>query len=164
VNNLIEKAKKLRTEQQGDQALEILISALHEYPKDAEINYQIGWTYDASERSDQAILYYQKALEYGLAEDRVGCLLGLGSSLRAIGEYEQSRVILETAVRDFPQNLALKSFLSLTLYNLGKHEEATSLLIKLLGQTTVDPEIKAYQSALEYYADNLNETLSSTVT
>lgn len=85
-------------------------------------------------------------------------MLGLGSSYRTIGEYEQSQKIFRKAIELFPENLSFQVFYSMTLYNLGEHNEAMQRLLKCLLETTSDEKILQYQKAIQFYANALDET------
>ena len=82
----------------------------------------------------------------------------LGSTYRVLGEYEASLRTLQEGTEHFPGNRALSTFLALTLYNLGEHRDAISILLKNLIETTGDPGIRNYGRALPFYADHLDET------
>jgi predicted Zn-dependent protease len=82
----------------------------------------------------------------------------LGSTYRVLGEYEASLRTLQEGTEHFPGNRALSTFLALTLYNLGEHRDAISILLKNLIETTGDPGIRNYGRALAFYADHLDET------
>jgi predicted Zn-dependent protease len=66
--------------------------------------------------------------------------------------------VFDQSVSEFPQDRALKVFRALTLFNLGKAEEAVGQLLTQLIDTTDDASIKAYDRALRFYSDKLNET------
>lgn len=70
----------------------------------------------------------------------------------------RSLEIFDQALREFPDNRALRVFRALTLYNLGKFEESTGQLLLELLDTTNDVTIQAYDRALRFYSDKLNET------
>jgi hypothetical protein len=43
-------------------------------------------------------------------------------------------------------------------YSSGRHEDAVRTLIEVILDTTSDEDILAYEEALTYYKDNLDET------
>jgi hypothetical protein len=45
----------------------------------------------------------------------------------------------------------------MTLYNLGENHEAVSSLLKIVVETTSAEEIKNYERAIRFYADDLNK-------
>jgi hypothetical protein len=56
--------------------------------------------------------YDERALAAGLAgEARCGALLGLGSTYRALGRYDEALATLETGARDFPRDRGMAVFL-----------------------------------------------------
>ena len=129
-----------------------------EYPDDAQINYQCAWSYDVLGLESEAIPYYKKAIESGLpAADERDAYIGLGSTLRETGAYQESKELLEKAIEKFNSN-AMRAFLALSLYNLGENKEAVQLLLRLLLKTTSDQQILAYQKALSVYGDTLPDS------
>ena len=66
--------------------------------------------------------------------------------------------MFDQAVVEFADDRSLKVFRALTLYNLGKAEDSVSELLVQLLDTTNDQSIKAYEKALRFYSDKLNET------
>jgi tetratricopeptide (TPR) repeat protein len=97
----------------------------------------------------------------GLPRDELeSALLGLGSTLRALGRHQESLEVLDRAVAEFPQNRALEVFHAMSRYNNGKTKEATETLLRLLVATTTDDEIRSYEAALGIYAEDLDRTWS----
>lgn len=105
----------------------------------------------------QAIENYKKAIALGLSgEDLLSAHVCLGSSYRAIGEYEKAKYILLEGLYHFPDSTALKTFLSLVQYNREQAKDAVEGLLKLLLDTTRDKAILEYKAALAQYAKNLD--------
>lgn len=157
VKDKLAQAVELRKQNKPAEAMSLLESLLQAHPDDPDINYQLAWTCDFMGKESEAIPYYEKALANGLREDRSGAMLGLGSTYRALGEYENSLRVFDQAVHEFPENRALKVFRALTLYNLGRAQESVSQLLLQLIETTEDGSIKSYDRALRFYSDKLNE-------
>jgi tetratricopeptide (TPR) repeat protein len=159
VKSKIEEAMQLRKDKKPDQALVILTELLKINPKDPIVNYQMAWTCDFMGKESDAVPFYEKAISNGLyGENRKGAMLGLGSTYRCLGEYEKSLKVFDQAVVEFADDRSLKVFRALTLYNLGKAEDSVSELLVQLLDTTNDQSIKAYEKALRFYSDKLNET------
>lgn len=154
----LEKVIQFRKENKPEKALDLLNELLKTYPENPDVNYQMAWTCDFMGKESDAVQYYEKAISNGLIENLSGAMLGLGSTYRCLGEYEKSLNLFDRAVREFPENRALKIFRALTLYNLGKAEESVSQLLLQLLDTTSDTSIKSYEKALRFYSDKLNET------
>ncbi|MEU1349048.1 tetratricopeptide repeat protein [Streptomyces sp. NPDC005775] len=153
------EAVRLR-EQRTPQTHERLLSLAAVHPGHAGIAYQTAWAHDSLGLEAQAVPFYERALEgSGLtAEDRHGAFLGLGSTLRVLGRYEEARSVLRRGLAEFADDAALRTFLAMTLYNLGEAREAVSTLLKVTAATGADPGIQAYRPAIEHYADRLDET------
>src|SRR3954469_16492342 len=89
--------------------------------------YETACEHDRNGREAEAIVNYRRALELGLAgDDRRGALLGLGSSLRNVGEHTESVSALEQAVEEFPEYLPLRAFLSLSQHSAGQTAQAVA--------------------------------------
>jgi len=118
----------------------------------------MAWTCDSLGKESEAANFYKKALANGLKEDRVGAMLGLGSTYRCLGEYEKSLKVLDQAVKEFPEDRSLTVFRALTYYNLGNPQESIRELLLQLLETTNDDSIKSYDRALRFYSNTLNQT------
>lgn len=153
------EAVRLR-ERKTPQAHEELVSLAARRPHDAAVAYQAAWAHDALGLEAEAVPYYERALAgTGLAEqDRHGAFLGLGSTLRVLGRYREAREVLDRGLGEFAQDAALRTFLAMTLYNLGESREAVGTLLRVTAATSEDPRVRAYRPAIEYYADHLDET------
>ena len=104
----------------------------------------------------EAIPHYERALTLGLApNDHASALLGLGSTLRATGEFARSAEILRSGQHLFPDHREFDVFLALTAHDLGQHAEAMKLLLLALVDTSEDPGITTYQRALRFQATRL---------
>lgn len=126
------------------------------FPHVAEINYQLAWTCDVLGREAEALPYYEKAIALGLPPNELsGALLGLGSTLRTLGQLQRSAEVLRSGRAQFPDNREFDAFLALTLHDLGQHAEAMKLLLLLVADTTEDPGLTAYQRALRHAANRL---------
>jgi tetratricopeptide (TPR) repeat protein len=154
----IAEAIELRKSNKPEEAMSILKEMLQLNPNDPDINYQMAWTCDFMGKESEAVPFYEKAIANGLKEDRSGAMLGLGSTYRCLGEYEKSLKVFDQAVKEFPEDRAMRVFRALTHYNLGKAEESVSQLLIQLLDTTKDDSIKSYERALRFYSDKLNET------
>ncbi|MBN6886331.1 tetratricopeptide (TPR) repeat protein [Cytobacillus horneckiae] len=128
------------------------------HPNDANIQYQCAWSLDVLGEEAEAVPYYERAIELGLPdEDLAGAYLGLGSTYRTLGAYEQSRQIFEKALAVFPENNAIACFYAMTLYNLQEYERAMGILLKALADTSSDRHIHDYKKAIVYYSDKLHK-------
>ncbi len=118
---------------------------------------QKAFAFDREGQEFQAIEYYKKALSMGLkGDDLLSAHVCLGSSYRAIGEYEKAKYILLEGLFHFPKSTALKTFLYLVQYNREQAKDAVEGLLKLLVDTTRDKDILKYKDSLNNYAKNLD--------
>ncbi|GHG28880.1 tetratricopeptide repeat protein [Streptomyces zaomyceticus] len=154
------EAVALREAGRREEAREKLVALAAEHPEDAETAYQTAWAHDVLGLEAEAVSYYESALAgTGLSsEDRRGALLGLGSTYRVLGRYEEAVALLTGAVEEFPEEGALRAFLAMALYNTGEHHESTRLLLRLLAATSGDPSVRTYRRAIEHYAGDLDAT------
>lgn len=155
----LSKAIELRSEGKLTESNELLTAMAKADPKSAEINYQCAWSFDVLGKEAEAVPYYEKALRLGLnEEDSLGAIIGLGSTYRTLGSYKKSKAVFKSGLVRFPENNALKTFYAMTLYNVGEHVKAMEILLTCLVQTSKDPDIKSYKSAIGFYADKLDKT------
>lgn len=121
------------------------------HPNVAEINYQLAWTCDVLDREAEALPYYEKAVALGLPKSELaGALLGLGSTLRNLGQLERSISVLESARLQFPDNREFDAFLALTLRAAGRPDDALRVALEALCDTSEDTGIRAYQRAIRH--------------
>lgn len=152
----IETAIALRKESQHTEALAILLDLYNSHPDDAKVNYELACTYDTQGVEDEAIGFYEHAIQCGLAgEDLRGALLGLGSSYRCVERFGDAARILQKGAAAFPDANEFDIFLALVRHNLGEHDEAIRLLLAHIAAHSDDPGVRRYQRAIGYYADRL---------
>ncbi len=154
----LQNAVRLHDDGKYDEALHQLLHILPQYPEDALLQYHIACCYDAMGQESKAIPYYEKAIELGLnREKQKYALINLGSTLRALGHYHQSKEIFEKGLNEFPNSDVMKIFYSMTLYNLKYHEQAMEILLKAVLRKSDCKEIQAYRRAIEFYSNKLGE-------
>lgn len=154
----IKKAAELRKAGKFEDAFAALNVVLQTDPQNPDIHYQMAWTCDASGDERRAVGYYEAALTNGLKDDRKGAYLGLGSTYRCLGEYQKSAEVFQRALAEYPDDRALSVFQSLTLYNLGDSKAAVTSLLRQLIETTSSEDIKAYERALAFYAQDIDKS------
>ncbi|MFC7366361.1 MULTISPECIES: tetratricopeptide repeat protein [Bhargavaea] len=152
-------AVRLRKEGRLKESNERFVELAKKHPDDPEIQYQAAWSFDALGEEASAVPHYEEAIRMGLSgKDREGAFLGLGSTYRALGEYEKSDKTFTWGREEFPESRALQVFHAMVLHNLGRHAEAMELLLNNLADTTSDPRIRDYGKAIRFYADKLDRT------
>jgi tetratricopeptide (TPR) repeat protein len=142
-----------------DEARERMLNLSRAYPDDGLVAYQTAWVHDRLGLENEAVPYYLKALSSGQlgVEDRLGALIGCGSTLRILGRYEEAVELLEGAHAEFPDDGGLAAFLAMALYNVGRHHDATRLLLRLVAASSTAPNVASYRAAIEYYAQDLDK-------
>ncbi|EGH2217203.1 tetratricopeptide repeat protein [Listeria monocytogenes] len=135
------------------------LAELENNPESAELHYFAAWAHDALGKEDAAIPFYEKALQLGLpADSRKEAYIGLGSTYRITGQPEKTSRLFETALQEFPDNNALRTFSVMAKYNQGLEKEALQETLMLLIETTNDENILSYKKAIQFYAQDLNAT------
>lgn len=154
----LERAVQLRAAGQLEEASALLKELLEQEPEHPSIWYQCAWVHDRMGLEREAVPYYTKSLELGLAgEERLGAYLGLGSTYRTLGMYEQSKCILEEAIAQYPEQRELAVFYAMVLYNLEEYSSAMEIMLKQLAETSSDQGIRSYEKAILYYSDKLDQ-------
>jgi len=142
-----------------EEARTLLLVLATAYPDDAEITFQTAVAHDNLGLSREAIPFYLRALTQGLSDpDLERALMGLGSTYRGLGEYQQAEETLRRGMREFPHNRAIQVFLAMTLYNLRDYKEAMELVLTNLMETTSDEKPQYFRRGISYYALHLDET------
>jgi tetratricopeptide (TPR) repeat protein len=142
-----------------EEARTLLLDLAAAYPDDAEITFQTAVVHDNLGFEREAISFYVRALAQGLSgPDLERALLGLGSTYRGRGDYQQAEETLRRGVREFPHNRALQVFLAMTLYNTQHYKEAIELLLTNLMETTSDEALEYFKRPILFYASHLDET------
>lgn len=155
---LREDGRARQDEETLQEARTLLLELGAAYPDDAEITFQTAVVHDNLGLERAAIDYYVRALGQGLSgPDLERALLGLGSTYRGLGEYEQAVETLRRGVQEFPHNRALQIFLAMALYNTQRHKEAMELVLSNLLETTADEKLRYYKRPLTYYAQHLDD-------
>jgi tetratricopeptide (TPR) repeat protein len=160
-DELLAAAVRLRERGELEEARRRLLALAAEHPEDAEVAYQTAWAHDVLGLEAEAVPFYERGLRGpGLsAEDRRGALLGLGSTYRVLGRYDEAVDTLRQAVAEFPDDGALRTFLAMALYNTDRHHEAMRTLLTVLATTSEDPHVRRYRRAIEHYARDLDATV-----
>jgi tetratricopeptide (TPR) repeat protein len=154
------EAIRLREIGEVEQAQIILLELHHESPDDPAINYQCAWVHDKLGLESEAVPFYVSAIAGGLEPDDLrGALLGLGSTYRAIGQYERAVETLRRGTNEFPDAAEFPVFLAMALYNVDRHNEAMQLLLRGLA-ASADGGIQRLREAILFYADHLDDVWS----
>lgn len=121
-------------------------------PGDAEALFEAASARDYAGREAEAAPLYRRALEAGLAEPfRTRALIQLGSTLRNLGELEQSLAVLDRVDDSHPLFPAAEAFRALTLRDAGRGDEALEAALVALA-----PTLPEFGGAVARYARHLS--------
>ncbi|MFT9819165.1 tetratricopeptide repeat protein [Lysinibacillus sp. NPDC056185] len=149
----------LRENGKLEEANQLMVELVKEQPENGYYQFQCAWTFDSLGKEQEAVPHYEKAIQLGLKpEFLVDAYLGLGSTYRTLGQYEQAKRIFEQALSEFPEAEHLKVFYAMTLYNLSEHSKAMGTLLNTIIHTTNHKGIKDYSKAIKFYSDKLDQT------
>lgn len=152
-------AVTMREAGQLEDARVLLLQLHEESPDDAEVSLQCAWVHDRLGYEREAVPFYESALRLGLdGEDLRHALLGLGSTYRTLGRYEEALTTLTRGVESFPEDQSMQVFHAMALYNTGRGKEACELLLRVIATTTADEEVRSYRHAIDTYAADLDRT------
>jgi tetratricopeptide (TPR) repeat protein len=126
-------------------------------PDDVLLQIQVAYALDSRGDEQGAIEHYDRAYSLGVpADQRAEFLLGYGSTLKNVGRLGFSEEVLTTAIRENPENSALKAFLALTYHAQERSGKALSILLRtLLSISSPESDLQVYAPALQSYADEL---------
>ncbi|MHC0522205.1 tetratricopeptide repeat protein [Vibrio harveyi] len=159
METIIKQAIELRKEAKYQASRALLITLLDDEHFAAKAHLQIAWSYDNEGKEQEAIGHYLSALSGTLSSlERFDALFGLASTYRSLGEYSEALNYFEQTLDEYPNAIEVQPFYAMCLYNVGRHKEATSLLLELLVSTTNSDAIKEYQRAISLYARDLDKT------
>jgi Flp pilus assembly protein TadD len=120
---------------------------------------QTAWVHDSLGLEDEAVPHYREAILGDLSDDELhGALLGLGSTLRALGRDAEAAEVFRQGLQRFPGDRPLRVFHAMLQYNTGNAREAVADLLTLLLESTSDGETLRYRRALTAYAGDLDRS------
>lgn len=152
------QARQLREQGRHEEARVLLIALAAAARQDATLQLETACVHDFLGHEQHAVPYYRAALAGDLSdEDRKEACLGLGSTLRVLGKFEEAFELLDQSVATYPEDSALKVFHAMAAYHVGKHKQGLQTLLKLLAETSAAPDIQRYRSAIRQYAQDLDD-------
>lgn len=150
--------RHLKSRGRLDEARLRLEAWLNADPQNPRLLYEMAVVLDNQGREDEAILYYQRALSGDLDQvHRVDATVGLGSSLRVVGRVHESFQVLSNALKAYPDHLALKVFLALTLERMGNYGDALSELLDVIVESSRSESLDLYRPAIKYSRDHRHD-------
>lgn len=151
------RAVEIRAGGDLERARELLLELRTEFPADARVAVQTAWVHDSLGLEEEAVPHYRAAIAGDLTDAELReSLLGLGSTLRALGRDEEAGEVFRQGRERFPDYRPLRVFHAMLRYNVGDSREAVADLIRLLLETSGDADILEYRRALTAYAEDLD--------
>lgn len=155
----IAEAVAMRETGRLQEARRLLVMLHDEFPDDPVVNLQCAWAHDKLGLEKEAVPYYETAIRIGLeTEDLRDAFLGLGSTYRTLGRYEEALATLTRGVEKFPDDRGMEVFQAMALYNTGRGKQACELLLRIILETSADEDIEAYAPAIDIYSADLDRT------
>src|SRR2546430_3036614 len=106
---------------------------LAEHPDHPVLVYEVGGAYDTAGQEETARGYYERALALGLDGDVLRrCLCQYASTLKWLGELDESLAVLDRARREFPDSHSLRVFRAPTLNDAPPPDQAGAPVAPLL--------------------------------
>lgn len=153
----LKMALKLRRDGNLLDSNRILKELVIKYRDNAMLHYEYAWNCDILKKDDEAISFYEKALELGLSgKEAVIAYAQLGSLQRLHGRLRESEKILMTGMNRFWEAGILKTFYAFTQYDLGNPGEAMRWMTNALLDSTLEHEILLNKRPLTYLGSNLD--------
>jgi hypothetical protein len=111
---------------------------------------------DRAGREAEAIPRYRDAIACGLPEaDLPRAYLGLGSSLRLVGEHAEAVRVLREGVARCGGHGPLRVFLAFALWDAGARGDALVELVEAALAAPGSPDLEAYAEPMRRYAGEL---------
>ena len=162
MDEAIQRAIELRNASQHTEALTILLDLNNANPDDAKVNYELASTFGSEGVKDEAIGFYEHAIECGLeGEELRSAFVNLGSTYRSVGRFGDAARILQRGAAVFPDAPEFDVFLAMTRYHLGEHQEAMRLLLNHIAEYSAEPATQAHQRAILFCAEHLDQAQES---
>lgn len=154
---MLRTIEKLSLQGRYEDALQSALGMLSSSTQHPQLLYKVASLYDVLGLEQQAIPFYQAAIQNHLSgEDLRDAYLGLGSTYRALGRYHESLDTFDTGLQAFPNANEIKMFRAMTLYNLGHAKDAVAQLLLLMVESHSSTEITRYKKAIAFYCDDLD--------
>ena len=154
-----ERVRALRRAGDHEGARRLAVELLTSAADDCELQYEAACVNDYLGREAEAIPCYLAAIAGRLSAEQLrSAYVGLGSTYRALGQYQHAEHTLRAGLAGFPDAAELKAFLAMTLHNLGKSKQAVELLLTLLAETSADVQVRTYRRAILFYAQDIERS------
>lgn len=95
MNQILSEAINLRKMSKHEESNKLMLELIEVFPENPNLNYQCAWSFDLLGEEEKAMPFYEKAIDLGLTRKYLeGALVGLGSTYRTLGKYQESKKVL----------------------------------------------------------------------
>lgn len=137
--------------------IDALLPILVENPDHARVLYEVGGAYDTAGDEATARTFYERALDAGLSGDLLRrCFVQYGSTLRNLGEFDQSIAVFERARTEFPDSPSLAVFQAISFHAAGRANQAVATLLAVIADEVSTPDTDRYRAAIRGNADYIS--------
>ena len=158
MDEAIQRAIELRNASQHTEALTILLDLNNANPDDAMVNYELASTFGAEGVKDEAIGFYEHAIECGLQGEELRCaFVSLGSNYLGVGRFGDAARMLQRGATIFSDAPEFDVFLAMARYHLGEHQEAMRLLLTHIAEYSAEASTQTHKRAILYGAEHLDQ-------
>ena len=146
-----------------EEALRTAHELVVRFPDNPGAHFVLGGTFDFQDREAEAVPPYLRAWELGLSgEDVPRFYVQYGSTLRNVGQLEESVRVLQEGRERFPHDAAIQAFLALALSSAGRETEALAMALSALVQHADAVDLHGYERALSEYIAELQPSSATT--
>jgi len=131
VNELVAQGTELHDQGKFDEAISKYKMALRIDKNSTLANYELSYTYMATEKYSDAIKYSKKVIEQN-SDNQEGAYIVLGSSFDMSGKADKAIEAYEEGLLKFPSSNLLNYNLALTSYNQKDYEKAQKAAINAI--------------------------------
>lgn len=151
--DILNHAILLRKDKKFEQSRKILFDLINSQDQvTGAIYLNIAWAYDNEGREQDALEYYQKALQETLSPpDLFEATFGLACTYHSLGQFIQAEQIFIKLREHYPLASEVLPFYALCLQALNKKDEALQILFDLMIEHPPTAAISAYKPAITYY-------------
>lgn len=136
--------------------LENLQSLLQRHPGNAQLSFAAALLLQEEQRSEEALA----VLDEHTRHNRTAASIMLQSRLHAeLGEPDQAIDVLQTGVRDFPNDNRMRLLLARMLVNNGDHQAAITHFRELARQNPDDDEVRLALALVELESGNTDAAI-----
>jgi len=137
------------------------LNLLRRRPDDCELQYETACVHDYLGREAQAVPSYLAAIAGTCARAAAQCLPRLGSTYRALGQYQAAERTLREGPGALPRRESSRHFSPWPCTTLASRSVRFELLLAVLAETSADQHVSSYREAILFYAQDIDRSWRS---